>query len=143
MNRKHYLDNGFEIVGSITRDSSLGKKKYDVYVQWLPEFEAEGKMGVYIIFRDNVIYKIGETQNLKHRFQCYESHSGPTNVMVRENIDDVASYGIMFIECPSYNVGFAGVRVPSGINYRFLEKALLKQYVENLGELPKWNKGIQ
>lgn len=143
MTKQHYLDNGFEVVGRMIKDSTNDKKKYGVYVSWNDEFEPLKKMGVYIIADENEICKIGETQNAKDRFQCYESHSGPTNAMVRESMTKDVTYDILFIECPSYNVGFAGVRVPSGINYRFLEKALLKQYVKEVGNLPKWNKGIQ
>lgn len=143
MTKQHYLDNGFAVVGRMVKDSTIDKKKYGVYVSWNEEFEPLKKMGVYIIVNENEICKIGETQNAKDRFQCYESHSGPTNAMVRESMVKDFTYDILFIECPSYNVGFAGVRVPSGINYRFLEKALLKQYVKEVGNLPKWNKGIQ
>lgn len=143
MTKEHYLQNGFEVVGKMVKDSSNSKKKYGVYVTWNEDFEPLKKMGVYIITNGCEIMKIGETQNAKDRFQCYESHSGPTNAMVRESMLGDITYDILFIECPSYNVGFAGVRVPSGINYRFLEKALLKQYVDKHQALPKWNKGIQ
>lgn len=143
MNKPHYLSNGFKVVGTLSKDSTNTKKKNSVYVDWVEGFDPTDKMGVYILFENETILKIGESQNLKHRFQCYESHSGPTNQMVRESMNDNQSYGIMFIECPSYEVGFAGVKVPSGINYRFLEKALLSQYVEKESQLPKLNKGIQ
>jgi len=52
-------------------------------------------------------------------------------------------YPLLFLECPSYMVGFGGVEVPSGINYRILEKNLIKQYIAENEELPIWNKGIQ
>ena len=107
-------------------------------------FNPENKMGVYILADDkNNILKIGETQNMRHRFSCYESHSGPTNKMIRENIEINDIVTVLFLECPSYEVGFGGVNVPSGINYRILEKKLLKQYQSNMQALPRWNKGIQ
>ena len=56
-------------------------------------------------------------------------------------ITDMVS--VLFLECPSSEVGFGGVKVPSGINYRILEKQLLKQYQSKMEALPKWNKGIQ
>jgi len=142
MHSKHYLDNGFEVVGSMTKYEG-GKKKHDTYVTWNDDFDAEGKMGVYIITHSIQILKIGETQNLRHRFSCYESHTGPTNKMVRENMEYSKTYNILFIECPSFEVGFAGVKVPSGINYRFLEKKLIEQYRDSVGSLPIWNKGVQ
>ena len=58
---------------------------------------------------------------------------------MREHI----KYGVYFIECPYYEVGFAGVVVDSGINYKTVEKQLLRQYREVKGNVPIWNKGIQ
>ena len=142
MQVKHYTEVGFEKVGMMTKDFSLGKKKHNVYVNFL-DFDPKGKKGVYIIVKADEVLKIGETENLKHRFQSYESHTGPTNAYVRENMDEVTNYLIYFIECPHYTVGFAGVFVDSGISYKKLEKQLLLQYRENTGTLPIWNKGIQ
>lgn len=142
MTYDHYLLNGFTLVGTIVKYLG-GKKKHNTYVDWVEGFIAEGKMGVYILSDGNQILKIGETQNLRHRFQCYESHTGPTNVMVRESMEMDRNYKILFIECPSFEVGFAGVKVPNGINYRILEKKLLEQYRDAAGLLPIWNKGVQ
>lgn len=142
MNRAIYLSEGFQRVGFMYRQLG-GKKKHNTYVEWNDNFFPEGKMGVYIMCDGEEVMKIGETQNLRHRFQCYESHSGPTNSMVRESMEETKVYTILFIECPSFEVGFAGVKVPSGINYRILEKKLLEQYVAETQVLPKWNKGIQ
>ena len=142
MNFEHYLNIGFEFSGYLTKSDSV-KKKYKVKMEWLETFNPENKMGVYILAKDDQILKIGESQNLHHRFQCYESHSGPTNVMIRENMEDTDMVSVLFLECPSYEVGFGGVKVPSGINYRILEKQLLKQYQSKMEALPKWNKGIQ
>ena len=63
--------------------------------------------------------------------------------MIRENIEMNDIVTVLFLECPSYEVGFGGVKVPSGINYRILEKKLLKQYQSKMQALPIWNKGIQ
>ena|SRR6056300_794611 len=142
MTYNHYIENGFKLVGKIVKTDS-SKKKHKTDVEWLEGFNADGKMGVYIMTSDENIMKIGESQNLRHRFQCYESHTGPTNKMVRENMEYQKEYGILFLECPSFEVGFGGVKVPSGINYRFLEKKLIEQYRDNVGSLPVWNKGVQ
>jgi len=80
---------------------------------------------------------------MRDRFSCYESHTGQTNVMVRESMEWENVYPILFLECPSFEVTFGGVKVPTGINYRILEKKLIEQYVGSTGSLPKWNKGIQ
>jgi hypothetical protein len=140
LNYQHYLNVGFQFVGFLTK-SEMVKKKYKVEMRWMETFNPENKMGVYILAKEDQILKIGESQNLRHRFSCYESHSGPTNVMIRENIKEDDLISILFLECPSYEVGFGGVKVPSGINYRILEKNLLKQYEFETQTLPKWNKG--
>lgn len=142
MNYDHYLNVGFQFVGYLTK-SELNFKKYKVQMDWEENFIPEYKMGVYILADNDDILKIGETQNLRHRFSCYESHSGSTNKMIRENMINGSMISVLFLECPSYEVGFGGVNVPSGINYRILEKNLLKQYQAKMQVLPKWNKGIQ
>lgn len=142
MNVEHYIRVGFKFTGFLIKSDSV-KKKYKVEMRW-KEFDPQNKMGVYILADHlNNILKIGETQNMAHRFSCYESHSGPTNKMIRENIEMNDVITVLFLECPSYNVGFGGVEVPSGINYRILEKNLLKQYQAEKQTLPAWNKGIQ
>ena len=138
-----YISNGFEFVGQMSKDSSIGKKKHNVYVTYNEDFDPKGKKGVYIISDGYTVLKIGESENLHNRFQCYESHTGPTNQFVRESMDEKEYYDIYFIECPSYVVGFAGVQVDTGISYKALEKQLLRQYRENVGNVPVWNKGIQ
>ena len=143
MNVEHYLSVGFQYSGFLYKAESVNKK-YKVEMKYRETFIPDNKMGVYILADDkNNILKIGETQNLRHRFSCYESHSGPTNKMIRENIKMNDIVTVLFLECPSYEVGFGGVKVPSGINYRILEKNLLKQYQSRMQALPRWNKGIQ
>lgn len=141
----HYESEGFKKVGLLTKDPLFNQnRKYGVQTTWLGEFEPKNKMGVYILASaTGEILKIGESQNLDHRFRCYESHTGVTNVRVREHMEEMTDYSIYFIECPSYEVGFAGVKVPSGISYKFLEKKLLEQYRDITGEIPPWNRGIQ
>jgi len=143
MNIDYYKENGFELVGQMTKNTSLGKKKHNVYVTYKPNFDPKRKKGVYIISYGDDVMKIGESENLHNRFQCYESHSGPTNAFIRENMTEHKFYNIYFIECPHYKVGFAGVIVDSGINYKTVEKELLKQFVDKKGKVPAWNKGIQ
>jgi|TARA_R100000734_G_C3219172_1_gene31362 predicted GIY-YIG superfamily endonuclease len=143
MNLEHYREVGFEQVAYMTKDSSLGKKKHNVYVNYLFDYDPRGKKGVYIIAKADDVLKIGETEDLKDRFSCYESHSGATNVRIREAMEEILNYSIYFIECPSYKVGFAGVQVDQGIRYKDLEKQLLRQYKETNGNVPIWNKGIQ
>ena len=143
MDVEHYMRVGFQHTGFLVK-SEVIKKKYNVEMRWKETFDPQNKMGVYILADNlNNILKIGETQNMAHRFSCYESHSGPTNKMIRENIEMNDAVTVLFLECPSYNVGFGGVEVPSGINYRILEKNLLKQYQAEKQTLPAWNKGIQ
>ena len=143
MNVEHYLSVGFQNTGYLFKSDKV-KKKYKVEMNWKETFDPYNKMGVYILAdtKDNIL-KIGETQNLRHRFSCYESHSGATNRMIRENMEIGNIVTVLFLECPSYVVGFGGVNVPSGINYRILEKNLLKQYQSKMQSLPLWNKGIQ
>ena len=143
MNIDHYKLNGFKLVGQMTKNLSVGKKKHNVYVTYKDNFEPKGKKGVYIISYGDDVMKIGESENLHNRFQCYESHTGPTNVFVRESMTEHKFYDIYFIECPHYKVGFAGVTVDSGINYKTVEKELLTQYKNERGFVPSWNKGIQ
>lgn len=143
MNIDHYKLNGFKLVGQMTKNLSVGKKKHNVYVTYKDDFEPKGKKGVYIISYGDDVMKIGESENLHNRFQCYESHTGPTNVFVRESMTEHKFYDIYFIECPHYKVGFAGVTVDSGINYKTVEKELLTQYKNERGFVPAWNKGIQ
>ena len=142
MTIQNYISNGFELVGKMAKDFKIGKKKHNVYVTY-SDFDPNGKKGVYIIAFGNDVLKIGESENLKHRFQCYESHSGPTNAFIREGMKENQEYDIYFIECPHYKVGFAGVIVDSGINYKTVEKQLLRQYKDVIGNVPIWNKGIQ
>tara|TARA_B100001559_G_scaffold259670_1_gene224336 strand:- start:200 stop:628 length:429 start_codon:yes stop_codon:yes gene_type:complete len=142
MNLDHYRQVGFKQVAFMTKDVTIGKKKHNVYVNYM-DYEPKGKKGVYMITKGDDILKIGETENLQNRFQCYESHTGPTNVYIRESMEEILNYSIYFIECPSYVVGFAGVEVDTGISYRALEKQLLRQYKEINGNVPIWNKGIQ
>ena len=140
----HYESEGFTEVGILIKDPIQSKKKYEVDINWLEGFDPTNKVGVYIISSsEGEVLKIGESQNLEHRFQCYESHTGMTNVRVREHMEENMKYPIYFIECPSYEVGFAGVKVPSGISYRFLEKKLIEQYRDLTGKLPPWNRGVQ
>ena len=143
MNIDHFKLNGFKLVGQMTKNLSVGKKKHNVYVTYKDDFEPKGKKGVYIISYGDDVMKIGESENLHNRFQCYESHTGPTNVFVRESMTEHKFYDIYFIECPHYKVGFAGVTVDSGINYKTVEKELLTQYKNERGFVPAWNKGIQ
>ena len=142
MNLDHYRQVGFKQVAFMTKDVTIGKKKHNVYVNYM-DYEPKGKKGVYMITKGDDILKIGETENLQNRFQCYESHTGPTNIYIRESMEEILNYSIYFIECPSYVVGFAGVEVDTGISYRALEKQLLRQYKEINGNVPIWNKGIQ
>ena len=142
MNLDHYKKVGFKQVAYMTKDLTIGKKKHNVYVNYI-DYEPKGKKGVYMITKGDDILKIGETENLYDRFQCYESHNGSTNTRIREAMDEVVNHIIYFIECPSYRVGFAGVEVDTGISYRALEKQLLRQYKETNGNVPIWNKGIQ
>ena len=139
---KDYIENGFKYVGLLSK-SSTSSKKHKTDIKWTDDFHPEGRMGVYIIAVDDEVLKIGETQNMRDRFSCYESHTGQTNVMVRESMEWENVYPILFLECPSLEVTFGGVKVPTGINYRILEKKLIEQYVGSTGSLPKWNKGIQ
>jgi hypothetical protein len=143
MTIQNYTNNGFELVGEMTKDFKVGKKKHNVYVSYKEGFDPTKRKGVYIISYGDDVLKIGESENLKHRFQCYESHSGPTNAFIRESMREHIKYGVYFIECPYYEVGFAGVVVDSGINYKTVEKQLLRQYREVKGNVPIWNKGIQ
>jgi len=64
-------------------------------------------------------------------------------MFIRESMENLKEYGIYFIECPSIKVGYGGVIVDSGIQYKDLEKKLLLQYKEREGKVPMWNKGIQ
>lgn len=139
---EHYIANGFKYVGLLTK-SETSSKKHKTDIKWTEDFYPEKKMGVYIIALDNEVLKIGETQNMRDRFSCYESHNGPTNTMVRESMEWEEVYKVLFLECPSFEVTFGGVKVPAGINYRILEKKLIEQYVGQTGSLPKLNKGIQ
>jgi len=140
MDYNYYLSVGFVPVGQLLKSNTI-TKKHKVQMQWQEGYSPEAKMGVYLICKGDGILKIGETQNLRHRFTCYESHNGPTNTMVRENMGDEQTYPILFLECPSYIVEFGGVKVPNGINYRILEKNLLTQFESKTGALPIWNKG--
>ena len=137
-----YIEVGFVKVGTMTKNVSLGKKKHNVYVDYI-DYEPKGKKGVYIIAYGDTVMKIGESENLQHRFQCYESHSGSTNTSIRESMVEHKFYDIYFIECPHFTVGFAGVLVDSGISYKTVEKQLLRQFRELTGKVPVWNKGIQ
>ena len=143
MNIVHYKSVGFELVGKMVIDPVQGKKKHNVYVSYVDDFDPKKKKVVYIIANSLQVLKIGESENLHHRFQCYESHSGPTNMFIRESMENLKEYGIYFIECPSIKVGYGGVIVDSGIQYKDLEKKLLLQYKEREGKVPMWNKGIQ
>lgn len=138
----YYKEVGFEKVAFMTKDLTIGKKKHNVYVNYI-DYEPKGKKGVYMITKGDDVLKIGETENLQDRFQCYESHTGSTNTRIREAMDEVVNHTIYFIECPSFKVGFAGVIVDNGVSYRDLEKQLLRQYKEINGNIPIWNKGIQ
>jgi hypothetical protein len=144
MTIQNYILNGFKLVGKMTKDYKIGKKKHNVYVTYNDvNFDPLKKKGVYIIAEKDQVLKIGESENLKHRFQCYESHTGNTNIFVRESMREHVKYDVYFIECPSYVVGFAGVQVDTGISYKALEKQLLRQYKKATGSVPIWNKGIQ
>ena len=138
-----YIEVGFSKVATMKKDTVASKKKHNVDVVYKEGFDPKGKIGVYIIAKDNQPLKIGESENLYNRFQCYESHTGRTNSSIRFNMVDNDTYDIWFIECPHYTVGFAGVFVNSGISYKQLEKQLLRQYKETNGNVPVWNKGIQ
>jgi hypothetical protein len=139
-----YIENGFKFVGNILKSES-SKKKHKTKMNWVEDFDPKGKMGVYILANGPLshknILKIGESQNLFHRFQCYESHIGPTNVFVRDSMEFDKPIKVLFLECPSFEVGFGGVEVPCGINYRILEKKLIEQYELQNQSLPIWNKG--
>ena len=141
---QNYLDNGFIFAGFIVKNESI-KKKHKTKMFWEEGFDTKGKMGVYILANGPLthknILKIGESQNLFHRFQCYESHTGPTNTFVRDSMEFDKPIKVLFLECPSFEVGFGGVKVPSGINYRILEKKLIEQYELQNQSLPIWNKG--
>ena len=144
MQLDHYQSEGFKLVGKLIKNSEYNNRKYGVVINWDDDFNPKYKMGVYIISsKEGEVLKIGESQNLEHRFQCYESHTGNTNVRIREYMEELEHYPIYFIECPSYEVGFAGVKVPSGISYKFLEKKLIEQYRDKTGMLPIWNMGVQ
>lgn len=142
MNINHYIEKGFSKVGIMYKNYQ-GKKKYNTYVDWGEGFSPDSASGVYLITRNTEVMKIGETEDLGHRFGCYESHSGPTNVRVRGEMEDGVDYGIFFLATPGEMVEYGGVEVPRGINYRALEKALIRQYREEMGRLPEWNRGVQ
>lgn len=139
----HYKNNGFVKVGSIMKNPKDETKKYRVYVKWNDDFSPKKKSGVYIMAYGDVVMKIGESEDIHNRFQCYESHSGPTNTSIRESMVDHKYYEVYFLECPSFEVGFAGVKVQQGISYKSVEKQLLMQYLDENGKLPAWNKGLK
>ena len=145
LTKSHYIKEGFKSVGNIFRDSKIDVKKYHTHVTWNYGFDPKNKIGVYIIYDGDSIRKIGQSKDLKYRFQCYVSHIGPTNVKVRKELKENVIYDILFIECIVENeVFFGGVKVPSGVYYQILEKNLLIQFKENNLDLfnKLWNEGL-
>jgi len=144
MTTLHYVTVGFKHVAVLLKNTlkEHKRKKYDTYVIPDTVFESKRK-GVYLITLGDEVLKIGETENLQHRLSCYESHTGPTNVRLREHLVDQKEYHIYFLDTPSYECGFGGVQVQAGISYKDLEKKLLIQYRENMNRLPVLNKGLK
>ena len=48
MNLDHYRQVGFKQVAFMTKDVTIGKKKHNVYVNYM-DYEPKGKKGVYMI----------------------------------------------------------------------------------------------
>ena len=144
MDTLHYVKVGFKHVAVLLKNTlkENKRKKYNTYVIPNTVFDSKRK-GVYLITQGEEVLKIGETENLEHRLSCYESHSGPTNKRLREYLTDQEEYHIYFLDTPSYEVGFGGVKVDAGISYKNLEKKLLIQYKDFMGRLPKLNRGLK
>jgi len=70
MNIIHYKSVGFELVGKMVKDPAQGKKKHNVYVRYVDDFDPKKKKGVYIIANSLQVLKIGESENLTIDFNA-------------------------------------------------------------------------
>ena len=142
MKINHYIDKGFKLVGFMFKPTHP-TNKHGVNVRFVDEASMIGKKGVYILASEDKVMKIGETEQMYTRMKLYENHTGVTNTFVRDSIEIGDELSIYFIECPSFEVEFAGVKVETGVSYKVLEKRLLDQYKQAVGNYPPLNKGRQ
>lgn len=140
MNVNDYLNKGFKLVGKMSDIRPEGRLELQYGFYFEAFVDLEGKQGVYILSKDLEVLKIGETQDMKSRMGNYQSGAQETNSCIREQMEAGSYYQIYFLEVPMEEIEFAGVKAQRIINYKHLEGALLDEYIEVNGQLPRWNK---
>jgi len=138
MNRKYYIDKGFELYAfMITSD------KYTQGIEIMypsNPIKSDNQPGVYILTNDKGdLLKIGETQNLTQRFhKGYRCISNITNNRIRQHIKDVESIWVYVLPMPIVTNKILGYRCETSY-VKGLEHNLLKEYKEKYEEVPPLN----
>ena len=139
MNLQNYLEKGFKSVGNIVKDPTRFRRNGDVRIDitWNTGFNPVKKRGVYVIVDGYEVIRIGETLDMDDRFECYTgTHTGPSNVSLRQSLEGYKSYGVYFFELPVINL-------TEDTTKGCFTKGLLTEYKNVTGKLPKLNKVIR
>jgi len=138
MNRKYYIDKGFELYAFM-----IASDKYTQGIEIMypsNPIKSDNQPGVYILTNDTGdLLKIGETQNLTQRFhKGYRCISNITNNRIRQHIKDVESIWVYVLPMPIVTNKILGYRCETSY-VKGLEHNLLKEYKEKYGEVPPLN----
>ena len=138
MNRKYYIDKGFELYAFMITSDKYTQGIEIIYPS--NPIKSDNQPGVYILTNDKGdLLKIGETQNLTQRFhKGYRCISNITNNRIRQHIKDVESIWVYVLPMPIVTNKILGYRCETSY-VKGLEHNLLKEYKEKYGEVPPLN----
>ena len=138
MNREDYLEKGFKLY-AIMIPSDKYTQGIEIMYPSNP-IKSDNQPAVYILTnREGKLLKIGETQNLTSRFhQGYRCISNSTNDKIREHVKNVENIWVYVLPMPIVTEKVLGYRCETSY-VKGLEKNLLNEFVEKMGNLPKLN----
>jgi len=131
---------GFELYASMI-PSDKYKQGIDImYPSGHKQPKSDNQPAVYILTnREGKLLKIGETQNLTSRFHSgYRCISNSTNNKIREHVKDVENVWVYVLTLPIVTEKVLGYKCETSYA-KGLEKNLLNEFVEKMGNLPELN----
>ena len=138
MNREYYEEKGFKLY-AIMIASDKYKQGIEIMYPSNP-IKSDNQPAVYILTdRNGKVLKIGETQNLTSRFhKGYRCISNSTNDKIREHVKDVENIWVYVLPMPIVTEKVLGFKCETSY-VKGLEKNLLHEFVEKMGNLPELN----
>ena len=138
MDREYYTKKGFELYAIMTPSDKYTQGIEIMYPS--NPIKSDNQPAVYILTdRNGKVLKIGETQNLTSRFhKGYRCISNSTNDKIREHVKDVENIWVYVLPMPIVTEKVLGFKCETSY-VKGLEKNLLHEFVEKMGNLPELN----